>query len=86
MSDPRVIVYSTSWCSWCHRAKALLRGQGVAFQEIDGEKEWGNHFRDEIEARTGARTVPQVVIDGRPIGGFEEHEALAAAGGLETLK
>ena len=86
MSDARVVVYSTSWCSWCHRAKALLQGQGIAFQEIDGEMEWGNRFRDEIEKRTGGRTVPQVVIDGRPIGGYEELEALAAGGGLATLR
>ena len=82
MVDPRVVVYSTSWCPWCHRAKELLQREGVAFQEIDGEAEWGNRFRDEIETRTGGRTVPQIVVDGRPIGGYEELEALVAEGGL----
>ena len=86
MSEPRVVVYSTSWCPWCHRAKALLQENGVPFQEVDGEREWGNGFRDEIERRTGGRTVPQVIIDGRPIGGYEELEALVADGGLAILR
>lgn len=86
MSEPRVVVYSTSWCPWCTRAKALLERHGVAFREIDAEREWGPRFRAEIEARTGGRTVPQIVIDGRPIGGCEDLEVIADEGGLEGLK
>lgn len=81
-SEPRAVVYSTSWCPWCARAKALLAQHGVSFVEIDAEAEWGRAFRDEIEKRTGGRTVPQIVLDGRPIGGYENLAALAMDGGL----
>lgn len=82
---PRVTIYSTSWCVWCRKAKSLLEERGIAYAEVDGEKEWGAAFRDEIEKRTGGRSVPQVVIDGRPIGGYEGLAALALDGGLDHL-
>ncbi len=82
MSPPRIVVYSTSWCPWCARATRLLADHGLAFEEVDAEKEWGSAFRDEIERRTGGRTVPQIVIDGRPIGGYEDLAVLAMDGKL----
>jgi glutaredoxin 3 len=80
-----VIVYSTSWCAWCTRATALLRARGIAFEEVDAEAAWGPRFRDELEARTGGRTVPQVVVRGRPIGGYEALAALDLSGELGAL-
>ena len=87
MTDPnaRVIIYSTSWCPWCTRAKELLDSRGIAYSEIDGEKEWGARFRDEIFARTGGMTVPQVVIDGKPIGGYSDLSKLDDSGELKRL-
>ena len=84
-AGPRVVLYTTSWCPHCHSAKALLERRGIAYQEVDGEQVWGTRFRDEIEKRTGGRTVPQVVIDGRPIGGNAELHQLDDEGGLKKL-
>ena len=84
-STERVVIYSTSWCPECINAKALLDQHGVRYREIDGELEWGAAFRDEIEKRTGGRTVPQIVIDGQPIGGHDDLTALAEAGDLARL-
>lgn len=81
----RVVIYSTSWCPSCIGAKVLLEQHGVRYREIDGELKWGAAFRDEIEKLTGGRTVPQIVIDGQPIGGYDVLIVLAAAGDLAEL-
>src|SRR5918912_527315 len=63
----RVEMYTTAWCGYCVRAKALLDSRGIAYEEInlDGDP----HFRHTLLDRTGGWTVPQIVIDGEPIGG-----------------
>lgn len=86
MTTPRALIYSTNWCPWCTRAKALLEKHGVSYQEIDAEAEWGARFRDEIERRTGGRTVPQIVLDGKPVGGYEDLAVLAMDGLLGPPK
>jgi len=62
------------------RAKRLLTERGIAFTEIDVAND--DALRADIIARTGRRTVPQIFIDDRSIGGFEELAALDAAGDL----
>ena len=79
----RVEVYTTSACSYCGRAKRLLDARGVHYDEIDVELD--PEVRDAVVRRSGRRTVPQVFIDGHPIGGYEELLALDAAGGLDAL-
>jgi glutaredoxin 3 len=66
----RVRVYSTRWCGYCIRAKALLESRGIEYEEIllDGDPT----FRQKLFDLTGGRTVPQILIDGRPIGGYTE--------------
>jgi glutaredoxin 3 len=78
-----VKVYSTDYCPYCDRAKALLRKKGVEFEDIDvtHSPEQRNFL---IEA-TGRRTVPQIFIHGTPIGGCDELYALDRAGKLETM-
>ena len=79
-----VEIYTTPFCPYCHRAKALLEKKGVAFAEIDVPSTPG--ARDEMLRRTGgARTVPQIFIDGRGIGGSDELAALERAGELNAL-
>ncbi len=83
MSEPapaRVVVYTTSYCPYCMRAKLLLRGRGIAFDEIDvtGDDE----RRAWLTRETGRRTVPQIFIDGRPIGGSDDLAALDRSGEL----
>ena len=77
----RVQLYTTRWCGYCVRAKALLASKGIAFEEIslDGDP----HFRQTLLDLTGGWTVPQILIDGRPIGGYAELWALERAGGLD---
>ena len=66
----KVIVYSTSWCGPCKNAKKLLNDRGIGFQEIDIEER--DMSRDDLYDITGGRTVPQIVVDGKTIGGFDD--------------
>ena len=83
MADERVIVYSQPFCGYCSAAKRLLNEKGAAFTEIDVMAEPGR--RDEMIARSGRRTVPQIFIDGRHIGGYDDLSALDRAGELDGL-
>ena len=63
-------IYTTSWCGPCKMAKKLLNDKGLKFQEIDIEKiDWS---RDDLFQKTGGRTVPQIIIEGKTIGGFDD--------------
>ena len=79
----RVRVYSTPYCGYCVRAKALLRRLGVAFDEIDVSGDAAK--RAWLVAQTGRRTVPQIFIDERPIGGFNELAAMERRGELAPM-
>ncbi|MFL5917968.1 MAG: glutaredoxin [Gaiellaceae bacterium] len=77
----KVQVYSTRWCGYCVRAKALLDSRGIEYEEIwlDGDPA----FRQKLFDLTGGWTVPQIVVDGRPIGGYTELWRLDRDGVLE---
>ena len=79
----RVKLYTTMTCPFCIRAKRLLGARGIPFEEIDVGND--DALREEIIQRTGRRTVPQIFVDERSIGGFEELAALDAAGKLAEL-
>lgn len=79
----KVLVYTTSYCPFCFRAKALLRSRNIDFREIDVTRDAS--LREEMERLSGRRTVPQVFIDGASIGGFEELRQLDATGELDRL-
>ena len=76
-------MYATPWCGFCERARALHERKGVRYTEIDLESE--PQRRAEMIARSGRRTVPQIFIDDRPIGGFEELDELEESGALDRL-
>ncbi len=79
-----VEIYTSPMCPYCFRAKRLLKNKGVAFVEIDLWQFPGR--RDEMIARAdGRRTVPQIFVDGRGLGGSDELHALDRAGGLDPL-
>lgn len=78
MSDIRM--YTTRWCGYCFRAKSLLESRGFRYEEIEVDDD--PRFREELLALTGGFTVPQIVVDGRPIGGYKELAALVRAGKL----
>ena len=83
MGTPKVVMYASSGCSYCSRARALLESKGVAFEEIDVDVVPG--ARDEMMARSGRTSVPQIFIGGRHIGGSDDLHELDAAGGLDPL-
>ncbi len=84
MTPPHIRIYTSDACSFCVRAKGLLTRKGVDYEEV-----W--FPRHDIQARqdlvelTGRYTVPQILIDGRPIGGWDDLKALDDAGELDGL-
>jgi glutaredoxin 3 len=79
----RIRMYTTAWCGYCVRAKTLLESKRVPYEEVhvDADPE----FRARLRDLTGGWTVPQVVIDGRPVGGYTELRALERTGRLDEL-
>ncbi|MBS1199940.1 MAG: glutaredoxin [Proteobacteria bacterium] len=83
MGTPPVTIYSSAWCGYCMRAKALLDSRGIAYKEIDVD---GNRaLREEMIARSGRRTVPQVFIGEHHVGGSDDLAAAARSGELDRL-
>ena len=80
----RIIVYSTPFCGYCGAAKRLLTDKGAEYTEIDVMFD-PEQRRKMIEESGGRRTVPQIFIDGRHIGGFDDLSALDASGELDDL-
>lgn len=79
-----VVMYSTTVCPYCVAAEKLLKQRGVAhIEKILIDREPGR--REEMMVRTNRRTVPQICIDDRHIGGFDDLSALDREGGLEPL-
>jgi glutaredoxin 3 len=78
-----VTIYTTPWCGYCARAKALLTRKGVAYTEIDVEGR--RELREQMIARSGRRTVPQVFIGEHHVGGSDDLAALEATGELDRL-
>ena len=76
-------MYTTRWCAYCVRAKALLESRGLEFEEILLDDDPA--FRQRLLELTGGWTVPQIVIDGQPIGGYTELWQLDRSGELERL-
>ena len=80
----RVEIYATMFCPFCYRAKKLLDGKGVDYEEIDVTL--SPTRRREITDRAQGRTsVPQIFIDGQHVGGCDELYALESAGKLDPL-
>ncbi len=79
----RITVYTTEPCGFCRVAKALLNKRGVPFEEINLAK--SPEGRAQLVERTGMMTFPQVIIDGEPIGGYQELVAVDRDGRLAPL-
>lgn len=80
----KVEVYTTTFCPFCVRAKRLLKSKGVEFAEIDVTHD------DELRAKMvemagGRRTVPEIFIDGKIVGGYDELKALDDRGELDAM-
>jgi glutaredoxin 3 len=79
----RIRVYTTRWCGYCVRAKALLDDRGLEYEEISLDDD--PTFREQLFDLTGGWTVPQILVDGRPIGGYTELWRLDREGRLDEL-
>jgi glutaredoxin 3 len=66
----RIRIYTTRWCAYCVRAKALLDARGYEYEEVSLDDDPA--FRQKLFELTAAWTVPQILIDGAPIGGYAE--------------
>ena len=71
---------TTNWCGYCVRAKALLESKGIPYEEINLDEE--PNFRHKLLELTGGWTVPQILLDGEPIGGYTELWRLDKTGEL----
>ena len=79
-----VEIYTTAFCPYCDRARALLTKRGAEFKEFDAPH--GSQARKDAIARSGGRTtVPQIFVKGKPIGGCDDLVALERSGRLEAL-
>jgi glutaredoxin 3 len=83
MAAPKIDMYTTDWCGYCERARALLLRKGVAFRDISVEGK--PELRAEMIERSGRRTVPQIFIGTHHVGGSDELAELEAAGRLDAL-
>lgn len=79
-----VTMYSTGWCPYCERARALLQRKGIAFNEVKVDEDPAQR-RTMLERSGGRRTVPQIFIGDRHVGGFDDLYALDKAGELDKL-
>ena len=81
---PDIVMYSTGWCPYCDRARALLARKGLTFREIKVDE--NPLEREAMLARSGGRrTVPQIFIGERHVGGFDDLYAIDKSGELDQL-
>ena len=79
----KIVMYTTQWCGYCSAARQLLTRKGQRWDEIDVESE--PQRRAEMVERSGRRTVPQIWIGERHVGGFDDLDALEKSGQLDAL-
>jgi glutaredoxin 3 len=77
----RIQIYTTRWCGYCVRAKMLLEDRGLDYEEISLDDD--PTFRRRLHELTGGWTVPQILVDAEPIGGYAELWRLDRSGALE---
>lgn len=83
MSAPKVVMYTTSWCGFCERARRIFNDKGVPFEEIDVES--APAHRAQMRERSGRTSVPQIFIGDHHVGGSSDLVALEKAGKLDAL-
>jgi len=83
VTAPAVVMYSTRFCPYCVAARRLLTGKTVPFEDISVEGD--TELRRRMSERAGQRTVPQIWIGDRHVGGFTDLAALDRSGELDRL-
>lgn len=84
MRTPHIRIFTSDACSFCLRAKKLLSSKGVPFEEVYFARH-DTRARQDLVALTGRYTVPQILIDDRPIGGYDDLKALNDTGRLDAM-
>ena len=84
MSAPEVVLYTTAICPYCERAKRLLAKKGAAWREVRVDREPAQ-LAAMLERAAGRRSVPQIFIGARHVGGFDELAELDREGALDAL-
>ena len=80
----QVEIYTTQLCGFCHRAKVLLKSKGVSFTEYDVSRDAAKR-QEMMQRAKGGRTVPQIFIGGKHVGGSDELAALERGGKLDKI-
>ena len=80
---PKVEIYTTPWCPYCHAAKSLLEDKGVSYEEVDATA--AEVRTAMVERAHGRRTVPQIFIGETHVGGYDDMAALDRRGQLDPL-
>jgi glutaredoxin 3 len=83
MTQPAVTLYVSDWCPYCQRAKSLLTQKNVDFSEINVEDD--AKLREDMIARSNRRTVPQIFIGDKHVGGCDDLFELDRSGELDRL-
>ncbi len=78
-----VKIYRTTYCPYCNMAERLFDEMGVEYEEIDVTND--PETRMKLVEETGMRTVPQIFVNGQPLGGFTDVKALRDSGKLQEL-
>ena len=81
---PEVVIYTTTYCGYCHRAKMLMEEKRVAFEEINLDEQ-PERYEEMLSRSEGRRTVPQIFVNGLGIGGCDEIYDLERKGQLDEL-
>ena len=81
---PDITMYTSDACPFCIRAKRLLDAKGVEYEQIHLSL-WDGEARVRLVELTGRRTVPQIIVDDRPLGGYDDIRALDDAGRLDAI-
>ena len=76
----QIKIYTTTYCGYCKKAKSLLQSKGIPFEEIDVTED--DAKREWLVKTTGRKTVPQIFIDEKPIGGFDDLSQMDKEGKL----
>jgi glutaredoxin 3 len=83
-ANPDIVMYSTGWCPYCDRARGLLERKGAAFREVKVDEDADERIAM-LKRSGGRRTVPQIFIGDRHVGGYDELYALDKTGELDRL-
>lgn len=78
-----VIIYSGEHCTFCQRAKQFFESRNIDYTELRVDTDTG--LRQEMEAKSGRRTIPQIFINGQHVGGYDDLMALARTDALDKL-